>query len=654
LPVKTGGNKPTYRETERFEDNDMMNITFLKNWLTGHLTFLALPACLLAISVVPFSTVIAQVLASAATETSVTLTWTAPGDDGSAGRASSYDLRYGTQPLTDANWGAATLVTGEPGPRLAGQTEVFTVQNLPPNFTYCFALKAGDEVPNWSELSNSLTVILPPTPVSATIDTAGGSASLTCAQVTSYFTLVYQFALDTTSDFNSPTIRPGGISGSTVTAQYTGLESGQSYYWRCRALAADLSDTSSWSSFRVISSSNRPPGEPGISTPANGSTITTTPVTLVVNNAIDPDGDPLTYYFQLYNQAGDSLLSEASGVAEGLTQTAWTAPVALSDSTTYQWRARCFDGSEYSAWTSYSQFSTDLGQILNQPPSLPTHLLPGDGDTIVAAPIVVLIENAVDPDGDPLWYDFWIYSDPSLTQLVDSRLGVSQTPNQTAATFTFTPVIGQRYWWRVQVTDGTNTVGPTTATWFEYWELVTGGNAFTAGAVGPGSGAVILTSRPTLTAANITAENGNSYYFEVATDSNFLSPVAASSGITEKEGGITGWKVDENLESGREYFWRVRAGTYPYSTVANFYVDVAVFAAPNPVHLGDLATFHLPDSPVDLLVTTVSGETVLVKEGISGEWQWNLHNAGGHMLAVGIYLWYVNGSEAKGKIVIEP
>jgi len=84
----------------------------------------------------------------------VTLTWTAPGDDGTTGRAASYDVRYSTVTITDGNWGAATQCTGEPAPKTAGQAEAFIVQNLATATTYHFALKTSDSDGNESGLSN--------------------------------------------------------------------------------------------------------------------------------------------------------------------------------------------------------------------------------------------------------------------------------------------------------------------------------------------------------------------------------------------------------------------------------------------------------------------------------------------------------------------
>jgi len=85
---------------------------------------------------------------------SITLNWTAPGDDGNTGTAWKYDVRFSTSPITDANWNAAAQCAGEPAPKPAGSSEAFTVRGLTPNTTYYFALKTADEVSNWSGLSN--------------------------------------------------------------------------------------------------------------------------------------------------------------------------------------------------------------------------------------------------------------------------------------------------------------------------------------------------------------------------------------------------------------------------------------------------------------------------------------------------------------------
>ena len=87
---------------------------------------------------------------------SITLTWTAPGDDGTAGTAARYDIRYSTTVITDTNFGSATQVTNVPVPSAAGTKEVFPVDGLSENTTYYFALKTADEVLNWAKISNPI------------------------------------------------------------------------------------------------------------------------------------------------------------------------------------------------------------------------------------------------------------------------------------------------------------------------------------------------------------------------------------------------------------------------------------------------------------------------------------------------------------------
>ena len=92
--------------------------------------------------------------ASDPTAHTVTLTWTAPGDDENTGTAARYDIRYSSQPITESNWASASQAAAEPKPKAAGRPETFVVTGLASNSTYYFALKTADEKPNWSALSN--------------------------------------------------------------------------------------------------------------------------------------------------------------------------------------------------------------------------------------------------------------------------------------------------------------------------------------------------------------------------------------------------------------------------------------------------------------------------------------------------------------------
>ncbi len=118
------------------------------------------------------------------------LSFTATGDDGPVGTATSYDVRYATSPIvTDADFAAATQATGEPAPQAAGAAESFMLTGLSFSTTYYVALKVADNSFNISELSNVVQTTtfsapvadIPTTPVVAGV---AGPGDMTTATVT--------------------------------------------------------------------------------------------------------------------------------------------------------------------------------------------------------------------------------------------------------------------------------------------------------------------------------------------------------------------------------------------------------------------------------------------------------------------------------------
>ena len=103
----------------------------------------------------PFA--IAGLGVNSVTDSTATLGWSATGDDSLTGTAASYDIRYATIPITDANWALATAVSGEPVPAIAGSSQTFTITGLQGSVTYYAAMKATDASGNVSVLSNVVT-----------------------------------------------------------------------------------------------------------------------------------------------------------------------------------------------------------------------------------------------------------------------------------------------------------------------------------------------------------------------------------------------------------------------------------------------------------------------------------------------------------------
>lgn len=96
---------------------------------------------------------ISDLTATTLGSTTISLGWTAPGDDNSSGTATSYDIRYSTDPITSGNFSAATRITG-PTPAVAGTHQGTNAIGLASSTLYYFAIKAIDEVGNAGAVSN--------------------------------------------------------------------------------------------------------------------------------------------------------------------------------------------------------------------------------------------------------------------------------------------------------------------------------------------------------------------------------------------------------------------------------------------------------------------------------------------------------------------
>jgi hypothetical protein len=90
---------------------------------------------------------------------SVHLNWTAPGDDGTVGTASSYHVRTSVYPIyTEEDWNNAAGKAGEPTPSPFGTPEEMTVTGLNPGTYIYVTIRAQDDFFNWSPLGNCVHV----------------------------------------------------------------------------------------------------------------------------------------------------------------------------------------------------------------------------------------------------------------------------------------------------------------------------------------------------------------------------------------------------------------------------------------------------------------------------------------------------------------
>jgi len=171
----------------------------------------------------------------------------------------------------------------------------------------------------------------------------------------------------------------------------------------------------------------------------------------------------------------------------------------------------------------------------------------------------------------------------------------------------------------------------------------------------PADGEVVPHSLPVLTVQNIDTQATNVYLFEVATDSSFVSLVDASVTVPQQEGTTTAWKVTEQLNSGITYYWRVLANSIDYSDIYSFTVQPQTHVFPNPFRLADAseATFTDVPSGAELYLMTVSGREIRTWNNTTGsDITWDGTNEAGSPVGSDTYLWFVNGTDIGGKLIL--
>jgi hypothetical protein len=300
-----------------------------------------------------------------------------------------------------------------------------------------------------------------PTPVSpvdgATVTTSQPTLLVGNAADPEGDALFYLFELDTAPTFDSPSLlrspalEPG--ADTTLWTPTTILNDNTRYYWRARA--TDGLSYGPWTatvSF-YVNTVNDPPTAPALAAPSDGSEVNTVRPTLAVYPSSDPDNDPLTYEFEVYADAGLTLLVAAqTGVQASLDNVSWTIAVDLTENAVYWWRARASDGIAVSGWMPAASFRVNA---VNDAPTAPVLISPADGETLTTPTPALTVANAADPEGDPLSYSFEVYSDAGMTLLVASINNLQEGAAQTAWTVDPPLPADGNYYWRARAHDGT-------------------------------------------------------------------------------------------------------------------------------------------------------------------------------------------------------
>lgn len=194
--------------------------------------------------------------------------------------------------------------------------------------------------------------------------------------------------------------------------------------------------------------------------------------TLEVVNAEDPEGDALTYEFELWDDILDlenlEHLIAGAEIPQGNNITSWTTP-QLEENTLYYFRARA--GHELDGGSRLSGSWMEMVPIFinseEEAPGVPEILSPKDGESINAVKPTLAVINTTDPDRDALTYDFRIYE--NFNDLVDDRIfglaDVLQNDDEGSTAGKFEEELEENriYYWRARAKDSSGLYGEWTA-----------------------------------------------------------------------------------------------------------------------------------------------------------------------------------------------
>ncbi|MEX1309976.1 MAG: Calx-beta domain-containing protein, partial [Candidatus Sulfomarinibacteraceae bacterium] len=212
-----------------------------------------------------------------------------------------------------------------------------------------------------------------------------------------------------------------------------------------------------------ISIGEQTPGAPTLNAPVWGASEPTVRPVLVIDNAVDHQSDPMTYEYQVFDDAGlTSIVAQVPAVAGGIDTTSWTVDVDLLPDTQYWWRCRATDDSAHTGpWMDTATFFV---QLSNHPPTVPELLAPANGATLPDLSARLTWLESTDPDADAGdyidSYRVQVDDDPSFTSPEIDQSGITLTEASGALSVSLSELSGSgalvtetRYYWQVAARD---------------------------------------------------------------------------------------------------------------------------------------------------------------------------------------------------------
>jgi hypothetical protein len=234
----------------------------------------------------------------------------------------------------------------------AGNEQYYVVTGLYPGRHYYLAIKTYDDVGNVSALSNIAqkyaTGIPQPVPLGAIIDSVNFSVILGAGTVQSHLPVYYEFALDTSSAFTNPRVDVAIIADTIAAVNFGNLTQNIAYYWHCRAMAQDHSDSSLWSdqeSFVVSPVVGIEPGDNSNQIPNDFSLVQSYPNPFNASTTIQYSLPTACHVnLEIYDLMGNKVTTLLDGYeAAGFHQYLWQAGEYSSGTYLYRIKAGDFE-----------------------------------------------------------------------------------------------------------------------------------------------------------------------------------------------------------------------------------------------------------------------------------------------------------------------
>jgi len=285
-------------------------------------------------------------------------------------------------------------------------------------------------------------------------------------------------------------------------------------------------------------------------------------------------------------------------------ETSWPVDQLLVENATYHWRAAASDGFADGPFSLVESFVVNE---INEPPSAPVIVTPGDGELVASTTPLLQWGVSVDPDGDAITYDVEIHPDPELSGAVASDVDLADDEGFVDWTSSSVLTEDAWHWARARGVDEHGLEGD----WSDVVSfLVTADSGAPAGVVilAPEDGSEVDTHSPDVVAGGATDPEGQPLTYELAvgTDPGFADAHVTS--LPDFGGQVT-WDLVADGVALPENTWafaRARAGDpdglWSAYAVATFFVNAVNEPPTIPALLAPTSGAELSEQPITLSV----------------------------------------------------